>query len=240
MSLLTGLSSHWQLNEGAGATGIDIHDSNPLTTVTNVGAVAGHIGGARSFTIAGSSILSGADSANLSVGNEDFTIAVWVNFDSVTDFQALVSKYDGTVNGSEYIIAYSNVANAFRWVVFDGAGGVGAINATTFGTPLTGVWNFVVAWYDSVADLVNIQINNGAIDSAAYALGSNDGVNPFALGLRGDLPLDGALDSLSFWRRTLTVQERSDLWNGGAGLDYSGFAGGGAGGSFAMYEEMIS
>lgn len=224
MSLLDNLVAHWKLNEASGQPGIDSHGSNPLTNVTNIGSVAGKIGTARSFTAAGNSVLSAPDSVGLSVGNQDFTLAFWVNLNTVAAFQQLVGKYNGTVNGSEYIVAYSNVANTFRFVVYDGAGNQGAVNGTSFGTPSTGVWIFIVAWYDAAADTVNIQINNGAVDSAAYANGSNDGANAFALGLGNDLPLDGALDSLSFWKRALTPAERASLYNSGAGLDYESFA----------------
>ena len=31
---------------------------------------------------------------------------------------------------------------------------------------------------------------------------------------------DGLIDEVGLWRRVLTAQERTDLWNGGAGLTY--------------------
>jgi hypothetical protein len=89
----------------------------------------------------------------------------------------------------------------------------------------TGVWYFVVVWHDSVADTDNIQVNNGTVDSISSAGHTpNNGAADFCLGARTypsfEGYFNGQLSSVSFWKRTLTTNERTELYNGGTGLAY--------------------
>jgi hypothetical protein len=70
--------------------------------------------------------------------------------------------------------------------------------------------------------LLNIQVNNGPVDSLPYSSGVAISTSPFAIGATGnaiDL-LDGAVDEVGFWKRVLTAQERTALYNSGLGLTY--------------------
>jgi hypothetical protein len=223
--LLIDLISHWRLNEAAGADGIDAHDSNLLDLVTACGSVPGKIDTARSFATASNSRLAIADNPSLSFGNENFTIACWVNLSAKTLNYSIIDKYNGNVIQGEFILFYVASQDVFRWAIFDGLGGIGVVNATSFGSPPTATWIFIIAWYDADAETINIQINDGLVDSAPYGTGCHDGNLDFELGGPQALPdailsLEGAIDSTSIWRRRLTPAERSTLWNGGNGLDY--------------------
>jgi hypothetical protein len=105
------------------------------------------------------------------------------------------------------------------------AGGVG-LGIVTPGTQCApDVWSFVVAWHDSVANTINVQVNNGTVASAAWAHGVKAGNAAFTVGggWTGGATtsnLEGEVDSVSFWHRTLTTAERTTLYNSGAGLDY--------------------
>jgi YD repeat-containing protein len=76
------------------------------------------------------------------------------------------------------------------------------------------------AWHDAGADTINIQVNNGSVDSTAWTLGVYDGNAPFNIGrIGGDSPSyhDGAIDEVVLYKRVLTLDERTWLYNGGGG-----------------------
>jgi hypothetical protein len=88
-------------------------------------------------------------------------------------------------------------------------------------------WVWVVAWHDSTANTLNIQINNGAVDSTATgAVVPNDSTAQLRV---GDLQQTnnrewlGYLDEIGFWRRVLSADEKTALYNSGAGLAYAAF-----------------
>ena len=78
-----------------------------------------------------------------------------------------------------------------------------------------------MAWLDAGANTLNIQVNNGTIDSAAQTITPGDGAAEFEMGADRSINfMNGRIDSCSIWKRVLTPAERTTLWNGGAGLDY--------------------
>ena len=83
-------------------------------------------------------------------------------------------------------------------------------------------WYFYVAWHDANANTINLSINNNTPATTAYSSGVHDGDAPFFLGLNeeGITYLNGRLDSVSIWKRLLTANEKTQLYNAGSGLDY--------------------
>lgn len=214
--LTDSLISHWKLNEASG-TRNDSHGTNHLTDNNTVTQAAGKIGNAAQFTEANSEYLNRASNATLQTGDINFTLAGWVYLD--TDILDMVLAEKGS-GGAEYLLYYSSGTGRF---LFSAGGDL--VTADSFGAPSTAAWIFIVAWLDTDADKLKIQINNGTVDevdvfappstdAGAFILGSFDGANLF---------LDGRLDSVSFWKRLLTAAERTRLYNSGNGLDYSDF-----------------
>jgi hypothetical protein len=95
------------------------------------------------------------------------------------------------------------------------------ISASTFGSPALNTWYFLVAWYDSVADTLNIQINNGTVDGKSNATGCFDSAKGFTLGDFAFTPFDGLLDEVGIWKKVLSAPERTWLYNAGAGRSYT-------------------
>jgi hypothetical protein len=229
VSLLTNLVSYWKLDEASGDA-LDSHSTNHLTeTSGTIGSTTGKIGNCRDFELGDTEYFTIADSAALSTGDIDFTLACWVNLESKTasQRQTLISKYNTTGNQREYWLTYNpqtapGTSNPFGFTISaTGSSTVVIRESTTFGTPSTGTWYFVVAWHDSVANTVNIQVNNGTVDSTSHSGGVFDGTSPFVLGARETVDnLDGLLDEVGFWKRVLTSDERTALYNGGNGLAY--------------------
>jgi hypothetical protein len=218
-SLLTDLISHWKLNEGSG-TRSDSYGSNHLTDTNTVASTTGKIDDAASFISANSERLDLAHNASITLGaNQDFSIALWVNSVSHGSAANLIHKSLGWIQPelSEYQV-YSHFGIT-RFHV-----GNGAANAEVSGETLSdGTWMFIIAWYSSADQKVYIQCDNGTPDEAAWTGGtqSSSGAG-FSIGGAnvGGGHFNGAIDSVTFWKRVLTSQERTDLYNSGNGLDY--------------------
>jgi len=184
-------------------------------------------GNAAQFTRANSESLSHVDNADLSTGDIDFTIACWFFLDtlpSVTGSMTLISKHESTTATQEYLLELLS-SDQVRWGVRETPGNGGVFVTVTETTTLTtGTFNFVVAWYDSIADTVNIQLNNGTVFSTSGAAAPGDTTAVFAIGRNsfgsGVSFMNGRIDEAGFWKRVLTSQERTDLYNSGNGNTY--------------------
>ncbi len=191
-------------------------------TLTNnlVGTTTGKVGTAGTF--ANPQYLYHADDANLSSGDIDFTVAAWVNLASKPDYPGIACKTSSDGGTVEYGLIYrGGGTDQFEWN-FNGT----AHRAVTFGSPSTGTWYWVCAWHDSVANTINICVNNGTIDSQADG-GGTDTNKGFAIGRQGDYSGDaqaqwnGNLNQVAMWKRVLTSGERISLYNSGVGLAFS-------------------
>ena len=223
MALVDNLIAYWPLDEASGDA-LDAHGSNDLTDNNTVGAASGKVNGARDFEFANSEYFARADNADLSTGDIDWTFACWVNAESLVEtWNVIVRK------GTEWHLYYVAGPNTFRFYV-DGSSNFVASS----GSLSTATWAFVVVWHDSVNNQIGISVNAGAADTNAHTTGMIDGLGPFELG--GDSSQsfywDGLIDEVGFWKRVLTSDERTELYNAGSGRDYAyvSGAGGGAGG----------
>lgn len=220
MALTDDLISYWKLDEASG-NALDAHGSNTLTDTNTVGAATGKISGGRDFESSASEYFTIADNASLSTGDIDFTFSLWVNAESLAANADIISKDTATSPNREYIIGFASATPRFRFILFDGASAT-ILSANNLGAPSTGTWYFIVAWHDSVNNTMNIQVNNGAVDSVSHTTGTDDGAAPFRIGARGNTAefFDGIVDEVGFWKRVLTSDERASLYNSGNGLAY--------------------
>lgn len=179
---------------------------------------------ARQFTLANLEFFTVADNASLSTGDIDFTIGMWVYLDSKTTSRGILSKWIGGSN-REYQIRYNQTADRFQFLVHDGSIEV-TEDADVLGSPSTATWYYIVCWHDSVENTINVQINDGTPDSQGHTTGLTDTIAPFDLATsdsRGSL-WDGRTARLGFWKRVLTTAERTELYNAGSGIPYSGLS----------------
>lgn len=177
------------------------------------------------------------DDALLSIDaiNQDFSIAVWVKFTSFPNaFNDIVTKM-GAIGQYAYIVGYRCApVNRLRMLVSHDGTNTVIVYANSFGAPVPGVWNFIAAWHDSIADTINIQINNGVVDTLPHATGIFDNTASFRIGARDGMVappvnLDGIVGPTTLWKSApggggvLTAAQRTALYNGGAGLTYAQF-----------------
>ena len=162
--------------------------------------------------------LSVADNATLSAGaNTSFTIACWVYLTNTGD-KGLVGKGSAAVstNNVEYLLWY--YTGQWHFVVGSGTSFVLLPSPTT---PVLATWTCLIGWYDHVADIQYLQVNNGTPAQIANAVGSHDSTLPFEVGRTAGFPsqsLNGRMDLVAFAKRVWTAQERAEFWNAGAGL----------------------
>ncbi len=222
IGLSNSLVGFWNLNETSGTRADSTTGSN-LADTGSVGSAAGKINTAANFS--GSNYLSVADNARLSMGDIDFTLSGWVYMGDKTDNRTVVSKYDSNgVNQREYLIQYNLVNDRFQFFVSsDGSSGA-SIFADALGSPSINTWYYVVAWHDSVSNTINIQVNNGTVNSSAYSSGVFNGTAAFALGSASQgisSLMNGRIDAVGVWKRVLNSVDRTTLYNAGSGLEYA-------------------
>lgn len=242
-SMQSGLQAYWNLDEASG-TRDDAFGANDLADNATVTQATGKVVSAAQFTAANSEYLSIADNAALSTGDIDFTVAGWIYLDTKVSSQYLISHYDAGGAQRAWALAweasYSTAADRFAlYVSSDGTYTEGTtgkfVAASSLGSPSTGTWYFIAAWHDASANTINIQVNNGAVDSVAWSAGVFDSNAAFTIGARSDPAgyVDGRIDSVGFWKRVLTSAERTALYNGGNGVQFGALPDGHAVGTWS-------
>ena len=178
------------------------------------------------FTSANSEWLSIADNAALSMGDIDCEFVVCVYLDtlpSAGNYFGIFSKW--AVGNQEYSIAVDNTGGVIRFelgVRNTGDTSASYVQATTFGTPSVGTWYMINAYHDSVNNIIGIAVNNGTPNTAAYSGGVRDGTAAFELGRSGGGNyLNGRLDNVAVWKKVLSADQRTWLYNSGLGRRYS-------------------
>lgn len=213
MALTDSLISYWRLEEASGTRADSGGGGNTLTDVNTVTQAAGKAGNAALFTAANSEQLTHADSAALSTGNIDYTLSAQVYFNSQTSERAIVSKFDAA-GQREYTLRLNSISGKMQFIISSNGTTLTTLNADTFGALSNSIWYAVVAWHDSVNDVLGISVNDVS-NTVSYSSGSIDGTSLFRLGDNnfGDF-MDGRIDEVGFWKRVLTAAERTALYSG--------------------------
>lgn len=224
MSLLDDLVAHWDFTDAANGTRKDSHGSHDFEDVNgNVGRTAGNLGSNHAAEFTGSAFerLDATDHDDLSGGDFDFTVACWFLIDASTGTtQMLVAKDDSGAGDREWRLQYRDGTTNIRWAVNDGE------NFTTVETAESSVsldtWHFVVAWHDAANDQIGVQIDNGSKSTAAFSGGSTNTNSDVTVSQDSSnaAELNGDIDEISYWKRLLTDDEVSTLYNEGSGLEY--------------------
>ncbi len=230
-TLTNSLAAYWKLDESSG-TRVDSRGGNSLTSNNGVGqSLANKVGNSATFVPTSSQFLSSASSA-MQVGDSSFTFAGWFYLNSKAAGIIGFGKDNGTATEREYRLRYLSSSDRFDFAVYTPSVGQITVTANSFGGISTGTWYFVTAWHDSGADTVNISVYdpahpNGSLDFTATGgpLQTTTNASLFTVGSR-QFPgsqnyWDGRIDELGFWKRVLTAQERTDLYNSGNGNTYN-------------------
>ena len=220
--LLSGLAAYWNLNETGGPRADSFGVSN-LTDNNTTLSGTGKVGNAAAFVAASSQYLSVASNSAIQVGDFDFTIAGWVNLTTLPVVGACLWSKAATSNIA--FVCDFNGATRFRFYVTADGATPAIATANNFGLPSIATWYFVLAYHDSVNNVIGIQVNNGTADTTAHSAGVFVGTAALRIGARGsggaqDEYMNGLVDEVGFWKRLLTSDEKAQIYNSGNGTTY--------------------
>lgn len=219
------LVAFWKLEEASGTRFDATERGNSLSAVNGPGNAAGKIGNALSLTAASLQRIDRGEPGNgdLTMGDTDYSISCWININNNTTTQGFVAKDAGGATNRDYNLRFlRSGVNRFQLTSTTTIGNVQAV-ALGFGLPSTGTWIFLAAWHDRTAKTFNIQVNNGTIQSSAAYVGtmpSNPTVG-FKIGESVGNYTDGLIDAVGIWKRLLTAQEWSVVYNNGREFPFS-------------------
>lgn len=217
MALTTSLISFWELGEASGTTRNDSHGTNHLSDHNGVVLNSG----AAVFTASSEQYLDHVDNTGLSVSDIDFTLAGWVLFTGSTAGSAyILGQWDDGTNRS-------SILNLDTGVIYYNISDNGTTNNYATGPAVSvDTWYFFVCGHDAGNNQIFLQINNGTNNTTSWTTGAFDSGAPFAFGagFAAGVPykfFNGRLDQVGFWKRMLTTDERTWLYNAGAGRSYA-------------------
>lgn len=216
-ALLNGLVAYWKMDEASGARA-DSAGSNTLTDNNTVGSAAGKINLGALFAAAFSEFLSIADNASLSMGDIDFSIALWFNATTSLTQRTIIAKGDGnTGNATEYAL-YLTVGSLQFDVMNGSQTGSIASAALSLST-----WYFALARHSATNNTLNLSVNNVAVAPVSYSGGSYNSTHPLNIGrwpVFNSWYFDGLIDEVGIWKRYLTDAEGTLLYNSGNARTY--------------------
>lgn len=172
--------------------------------------------------------ISVSSNATLQVGDVDFTMGCWVNMRLVyqSGYETIMGKGNPNgANGEFYLMGNNGAAGGplmFRVRNTANSAINAAVTVSTLTVqPTSNVWAFVIAWHDSVANTLNIQMNNGTVVSQSWSTGVYVGTQSFTVGFQGGSNfLNGIVDSAFFIKSVLSANDRTYLYNSGNGTSY--------------------
>lgn len=205
------LIGYWPFDD----SGSDLSgNARPLTLVGPPGFVAGRFGNAISLNGTGTqyAVRSASDSV-FDFGPADFTVSIWVRFNSVAPEQSLVEKFDGQV-GPGWAFAKLATGEAHFW------GRPSAILLSNSLVFQAIVWHHFLARRSGASFAIFVDGSSVATGTNSVAIPATS--MPLLVGRRNANDgrvsgVDGALDDLAIWARALTDAEVAGLWLGGTG-----------------------
>lgn len=248
-TLLNGLRAYWRLDTSS-TMWVDSRKQNHLTSVNSVETTTGVLSNAALFNASSQQYLIHPDNIDLRATqtSSGFTVAMWPFLASKGGDRHLVNKHTtcntltffllddadyGILDTSqlgcepdlegEYYVAYANTIDRYVFGITDDEGKAQVVVADNFGSPPTGDFNFLAAWFDPTSRSINIQVENGVLNTQVVSAGVNRTVDrDFFLGTNVGSGAfhDGRLDETAIWHRKLSSAERMNLFNGGAGLSF--------------------
>ena len=215
MALTTNLVSYWKLDESSGNAADSVGANTLTNTSVTYGSSYGKINNGASFN-GSSSILQNTSPSGIPSGSTARTVNVWIKPSAVTSTSGTYAVYWGTGATREVWLVGINSTGHPTVAVY-------ADDLTSTQTLTVGTWYMLTAVYDGNVTL-SLYIN-GTLDSThtlAAPLNTIISAQGMALGNWAGTSdwYNGAEDEVGIWSRALTSTEVTQLYNGGAGLQY--------------------
>jgi len=225
MALTDNLNLYWKCDEASG----DLSDSvNAHTgTVSATGVSSAMINNGVTFGAAALKCKVETPDATdirfgtLSAGNSG-SLSLWYKPTNTTGVQTLISKWSNNTAGTQandYIIYQSGTTVTY--------GVAGSVTGQKTQAVAAGNWYHIVLTATS-AGFCTLYKNAAAVSGTLTSLKSQTSFDPVRLGQNTVTNFyTGVIDEVGIWRRVLTAQEVTDLYNSGNGIQYP-FGGGAA------------
>ena len=143
------------------------------------------------------------------------TLSTWINFQSKEINKPIImGKYNQTPIKSEYFLTYNKEKDLIEFYVFS-ENEESYVSALDFGSPPINTWIFIVAWYDASEQIINIQVNNGQVNSQYWRKPLNITLSPFVVSGQN---FQGLISKPNFQKTLLNTEERSIMYNKYVGL----------------------
>ena len=222
--------AYWKMDE-ASETRVDATgNGNDLTPMNTPSGTTGKVGNGVGLTATSTQYLKRADNADLSTGQTDFTFTFWVKFNSlpvlgerqdiiIKRFEVYEPVEEITLEYEIYIATFDPGGTLFSYSSSDP---VKSLDLPSSPEAQVDTWYFVEVAFDwGTPPTASMRINNGSPNTYSepdYVGADNAG--DFNIGYdsfyaRG--AVDGIVDEVGFWKRLLTTDERSYLYNSGNG-----------------------
>lgn len=171
------------------------------------------------FVAANNEFLDHADDAALDMGDIDMSIWGIFRIDDETADAHLFGKWLETGDIREYRLFFKTADKKVYFQVSND--GIAVVEVATTLAVTEGVYFHIYAEHDATGNLLSISLNDATANTQAHTTGINAATATLRLGSDGDGAddLEGAISSVSMWKRVLTALERTWLYNGGAGRD---------------------
>ena len=221
--------AYWKLDE-AGALTDEGGSGTHWGTVGGPTEVAGLVYGTSvEFVRASTQYLTipAAQGAALGLPTDDqaFTVSGWFKLTAKSDYYGLFTRADGAA-GKDGTYAMYRWHSPDRYSFYLGNNtSFAQVFADSYGATVVGAKVFVVCWHDPVADTINIQVNDGTVDSVSWSggtqgLGSLEGsaVTNVGATINSFDRADVIAGPVYKFDSVLSAQNRSDLYNAGSGV----------------------
>ncbi|MEE8543234.1 MAG: hypothetical protein V3S94_05190, partial [Gammaproteobacteria bacterium] len=230
MALIDGIEGYWKCDAGSGNR-FDAHvNSLDFIETGFVPSVVGKILNAVDGTGNPVNFLDQPFTPRLVFADEAMAISCWANINAGQQFanHPIFSVWEAAGSNLCYLLWFRTSVQRWQWRVSNNGVTVVELNSAA-APPFDGTFQHLVAQHDPIANLITLQIDDGAIQSLAHTTGLN-GSSTARPGLgitdqSGSPIIHGAhVDEIGVWRRNLTTAEVTLLNNGGNALDFSQFA----------------
>ena len=153
------------------------------------------------------------DDPVFNIGNDNFTIQVWVNFNGTEGEQTLIEKWAQANPVAGYTLTKLN-GDKLRLAI--AVAGETDIDSEPL-TIASGVWHqFCARRAETTFDLF---FNGSKVATSSISAAVSPSSNPLLIGVRngGAHPVKGRIDEVAFWSRALSDEEVLSLFNNGSG-----------------------
>ncbi len=224
MALTDNLIAHYKFNDN---TNDEVNSYNG--TPTSITYNSGKFGNASVFNGSSSNISLPSQVYGFSSGTKQYSFACLVYITSNPSVNyTIYSSIENPAN-SGYYRSFTIVINSAGKLIVQRAGYPNNYSSKISTNSVTlNSWNLCVARYDG--SNLSVSLNGSTLENLSSTFSStNPTVGKFGIWQESNAnyyPMNGRIDSASFWSRAITQSEITDLYNSGSFLDYP-FAGGG-------------